>query len=104
MLAFVEKLLADLHFREQGRAIQCASIPGLLVFARLLQVGAIARTIERDLALFATALRTDSSVDGGPKPLLFPEVADRTAHRLIISCRLGDRFSAPLVEQSCPSR
>jgi len=43
MLALVEKLLADLHFREQGRAIQCASFPRLLVFARLLQIGAIAR-------------------------------------------------------------
>jgi hypothetical protein len=74
------------------------------MFASLLQIGTIARTVERNLALFTAALRADSSVDSGTKAFLFPEIADRTAHRLIISCQLDGRFSAPLVEQSCRSR
>ena len=47
------------------------------MFARLLQIWAIARTIERNLALLAAALCTDSSVDGGTKALLFPEIAPK---------------------------
>src|SRR5271165_4179163 len=45
---------------------------------RLLQVRAVAGTIERDFALLPAALRTDASVNGRTKALLLADFADGT--------------------------
>jgi len=77
-----------------------ASVVSLFVFARLLQIRAIARTIERHLALFAAALRADSSVDSGTKTLLFSEITYRTAHCLDYFMPDSMAPCAPFMEQS----
>ena len=58
------------------------------MLARLLQIDAVARAIERDLALLAAALRTDASVDGGAEAFFFAGVADGTGHLTLIMARL----------------
>src|SRR5882672_2900953 len=86
VLTLVEKLLGNLDFGKQGRAIQFAYVTGILVFTRLLQIGAIAGTIERHLALFAATLGADTPVHGWTEALFFSDVADGAAHWSIISC------------------
>ena len=46
---------------------------------RLLQVNALTGTVESDLAIFAAALRTNASVDGGAKALFLSLFTDGTA-------------------------
>ena len=50
--------------------------PRLLMLPGLLQIRAVAGTIERHLALFAAALRTNPSMDRGAEAFLFSNVAD----------------------------
>jgi hypothetical protein len=87
VLALIKKLLGNLDFGKQGRAIEFADIAGLLVFTRLLQIRAVTGTVERNLALFAAALGADPPVDGRTKALFLPDVADGAAHWSIISCQ-----------------
>jgi hypothetical protein len=93
MLAFIEELLADLHFRKQ-RVVIGFKVVGLLVLSRLLKIRAVARTVECDFALFAAALGANASVDRGTKAFFLPEIADCAAHRWIISRH--ERFNARL--------
>jgi len=46
----------------------------------LLQVNALARTVERDFALFTAALGTDASVNRGAEALFFSGLTDDTTH------------------------
>src|SRR5215470_16199588 len=49
------------------------------MLARLLQIGAVARAIERHFPLFAAALRADAPMNCGAKAFLFPDFTDNTA-------------------------
>ena len=49
------------------------------MFASLLQVGTIQRTIERDFTLFPATLRANSPVYGGTETLFFPDFTDGAA-------------------------
>src|SRR5580704_3608863 len=68
VFALVGELIGNLNLQKQ----RCRIKPGarLLVLSRLLQIGAVARTIERHLALLAATLRADASVDGGTEAFL----------------------------------
>jgi hypothetical protein len=66
-------------FEKIGR-IQVPHIARFLVLASLLQIHAVTGTIERHLALLATALRTNAAVDGWTKAFLLTFSADRTTH------------------------
>ena len=55
--------------------------PRLFVLACLVKIGAVARTIERDLALLTAALRADSSVHRRAESLLLTLFANGTTHR-----------------------
>ena len=57
------------------------------MLARLLQVNAFARAIERDLALLAAALRTDPSMHGWTEALLLTLFANGTAQSATFSAR-----------------
>ena len=61
----------------------------------LLKIDAVARAVERDLALLAAALRADASVDGGTEALFLALVADGTGHPSLIMARsvVGRRSS-----------
>jgi hypothetical protein len=52
------------------------------VFAGLLQVNAIAGAVERDLALFAAALRADAVMNSRAKALFFSGFAEAAGHLL----------------------
>src|SRR6266852_4344985 len=51
----------------------------LLMLSRLLKIRTVAGAIERHLALLATALRADASMDRGTEALLFANLADGAA-------------------------
>src|ERR1700686_2451288 len=76
----VKKLLADFHLREQRCLVQILQGTRPFMFPRLLQVNTTAGTVERNLALFATTLRADPSMDRGTKAFLFSLFADCTRH------------------------
>src|SRR6476659_4462777 len=63
------------------------------MLTRLLEIDAVARAVERDLALLATALRADTPVDSGAEALFFALVADGTGHPSLIMARLGRSFA-----------
>jgi len=54
----------------------------LFVLARLSQIGTVAGTVERHLSLLTATLRTNASVHGGAKALLFSDFADCTTQNL----------------------
>ena len=82
MFVLVKKLVFDLHLHEQIGRVQVPHAARLLMLARLLQIDAVTGTVERHLALFATALRTDASMDRRAEALLLTFFANRTAHEL----------------------
>ena len=82
MFVLVKKLVFDLHLHEEIGRVQVGHAARLLMLASLLQIDAVAGTVERHLALLATALRTDASVDGRAEALLLTLFANRTAHRM----------------------
>jgi hypothetical protein len=51
------------------------------VRAGLLQVYALARTIERHFTLLTATLRTNTSVNREAEPLFFSSLADGTTHK-----------------------
>src|SRR5580658_2953621 len=85
--ALVEKLLGNLNFGKQSLAILLARPPVLRrrALTRLLsclqKIRTVARAVERHLALLAATLRTDFSVYGRAKPLLFSFFTDRAMQR-----------------------
>ena len=82
MFVLVKKLVFDFHLDEQVGRVQVRQAARLFMLARLLQIHAVAGTIERHLALLATALRTDAAVDGRAEALLLTFFANRTAHEM----------------------
>jgi hypothetical protein len=75
----VDELLGNLHFEEQRLAVELVRGTRLLVFPRLLQIGAVAGTIERDLALLAAALGANAAVYGRTEALFLANPANRAA-------------------------
>src|SRR5579862_220435 len=55
------------------------------MFARLLQIHAITRTIERYFPLLAATLRTNPSMHGRAKAFFLAFFADRTTHKIQFS-------------------
>jgi hypothetical protein len=81
VLAFVEKLVTDLHLGKESVTVKVVVVD-FLVLPSLLQIRAIAGAVECDLPLFAAALGTDASVHSGTKSLFLPKIADGATHRL----------------------
>jgi hypothetical protein len=80
----IGELLRNLNLQEQRRAVELVGGTRLLMFPRLLQIRAVARTIERYFALLATTLRANASVDGGTEAFLFANVADRATQIAVL--------------------
>src|SRR5438876_11755293 len=78
MLLLIEKLITDFEFGEHCVLVQLIYGAQRFVRPRLLQINAFGWTVQRHLALFAAALRADTSVDRGAEALLFASFADRT--------------------------
>jgi hypothetical protein len=72
-------LISDFNFGEKRGLVEFLNRVRLLVLARLLQIDAVARTIERHLALLAATLRADAPVHRRAKALLFALLANGTA-------------------------
>jgi uncharacterized membrane protein len=51
------------------------------MLARLLQVGALRGTVERDLALFAATLSADALVEGRTEAFFLAKIADGTVQK-----------------------
>src|SRR5579863_7437276 len=96
MLMFVEKLVTDLDLRKQRCLVQIRYCARLLVLPRLLQIHAVARAIERDLALLTAALRADAAMHRWAEALLFTFFADRTTHNWVPVRFIIPRSRAPL--------
>jgi hypothetical protein len=62
------------------------------MLARLLQIRTVARAVERDFSLLAAALRADSPVNGGAKPLFFPDLTNGATHEINSPLSLCHRF------------
>jgi hypothetical protein len=77
MLALVGELLRNLNLQEQRRAVELVCRTRLFMLSGLLQIGAVAGAIERDLALLAATLRADAAVDGGTEAFFLTNFADR---------------------------
>jgi len=108
VLLLVQKRLADLDVRKERALVKTFDPARLFVLARLLQIDAVARAIERDLALLAAALRTDASVNRGAEALFFAEIADGAGQVLapdfIMACVSGVRLQASGVSKSHGAR
>src|SRR5712671_6075622 len=76
MLALIQILVRDLNLQKQGRGIYLVRRTRLFVLTCLLQVRAIARTIQGHFSLLATTLRADSAMDGRTKALLLADLAN----------------------------
>ena len=79
MLLLVEKLLANLDFREECTLVQFLDRTRLLVLTRLLKIDTLAWAVERYFALLAATLRADASVNCRTEALFLAFVANRTA-------------------------
>src|SRR5437899_5348665 len=79
MFALVNELLRNLHLQKQCGRIDLVRGARLLMLPGLLQVGTVAGTVERHLALFAATLRADAPMHRGTKPLLLANLADGAA-------------------------
>src|SRR5439155_10246384 len=79
VLLLIKKLIADFNFGKQRCLIELFNGTRLLMLARLLQINAFARTVQRNLALLAAALRTDPTMYGWTEALLFALFANSTA-------------------------
>src|SRR5262252_408664 len=79
VFVLVDELLADFNRRQERLAIQFTCFARLLVPSRLLQIRAIARAVESDLALLAAALGTNAAMNGRTEALFFSYPADGTA-------------------------
>ena len=89
MFALVGELFGNLNLKEQRRGIELVCGTRLLVLARLLQIGAVAGTIQRHLALLAAALRADAAVHGWTEALLLANLANRAAQgRFLLSASI----------------
>jgi hypothetical protein len=78
-------LLANFNFWKKCALVQLLDWTRLFMFARLLQVNAVARAIEPDLALLAAALRANAPVNRRTKSPFFAFVADCTSQNSGIS-------------------
>src|SRR5580704_9649835 len=76
----VHKLVADLDLQKKSNGIEAVVGSGFLVLASLLQVRAVAGAVERNLALFAAALRADAAMHGRAKTLLLSDLANGAGH------------------------
>src|SRR5258706_3641724 len=87
MLALVGELLRNLNLQEQRCRVELVRRTRLLVFSGLLQIRAVAGTIQCHLALIATALRTNAAVDGGAETFFLAKLADRAAQTRFLLCK-----------------
>ena len=78
MFALVGELIRNFNLQKQRSPVELLCGTRLFMFPRLLQIGAIAGTIEGYFALLAAALGADASVNGGTEALLFANFADGT--------------------------
>src|SRR6266853_456888 len=76
MLALIQILVRDLNLQKQGCGVYLVRRTRLFVLTCLLQVRAIARTIQGHFSLLATTLRADSAMDGRTKALLLTDLAN----------------------------
>src|ERR1700690_545592 len=77
---FVEKLVGDLDCRKQESLVHVSEGSRPFMRPRLLQVDAIAWTVECDFALLAATLRAYAAMDGGTEPFLMTFLADGATH------------------------
>ena len=94
MFVFVEKLLRDFHLRKKRGLVQIAYLARFFMLARLPQITAIAGTVNRHLALFATALWTNASVEGGTEPLFLTSFTDGATQCVRISLAIIPRSAS----------
>ncbi len=85
VLVLVHELVADFDVEKKSGRVELVGGARLFVLASLKQVGAVAGTIECDLALLAATLRADAGVDGGAESFFFADVADGTGHESIMA-------------------
>src|ERR1700730_3460602 len=78
MLALIQILVRDINLQKQGRGVYFARCARLFMLACLLEVWAIARTVQGYFSLFAAALRANSAMDGRTKALFFTDLANGT--------------------------
>jgi hypothetical protein len=80
MFALVKKLVADFYLQKDIRRVHIGHATRLLMLPSLLQVYAVAGTVERHFALLATALRANATMDSRTEAFLLALSANRTAH------------------------
>ncbi len=95
MLVLVEELVGEFDLQEQGGRVQIIGGARLFVLPGLLEIGAVAWTIERHFALFAAALRADAAMHGGTEALFLTNFADGTTHDDAPGFHYGIRRSFP---------
>src|SRR5271168_55229 len=96
MLPLVSKLLRNLNLQEQRRAVELVRRTRLFVLSCLLQIGAVAGTIERHLALLTATLGADAAVHGGTETFLLASLADRAAQIEFSCLNIWHRMTANL--------
>jgi hypothetical protein len=79
MFFLVHELIRNLDLQKQSGGVDLVRGARVLVFTGLAKIGAIARTIERDFALLAAALRTNAPVNRRAKTLFFANFTDRAS-------------------------
>src|SRR5580704_8553603 len=102
MLALIGKLLGNFNLQKQRCGVKFIRGARLLMFARLLQIRTVARTIERHLALLATALRTNAPVYCGAEAFFLASLADRATQIVSSPVRIGTSIIAPEADNAPP--
>src|SRR5215472_5962311 len=91
VLPLVHELIRDLDLQEQCGGIDLVGRTRFFVLPRLLQIGALAGTVERDFTLLAATLRANPPVDSGTESFLLADLADGAAQSCLLTTIMTDR-------------
>ena len=97
MFFFVHELVRDFHLKKQSGRIDLVRRSRPLMLPRLQKIGAIARTVERDFALFAATLRADPPVNSGAKSFLLADFTNSAAQSELLASIMSSRLTIRLL-------
>jgi hypothetical protein len=94
MLTLVRELIGHFDIQEKSRRVDLVGWARLFMFAGLEKIGTIAGAIERHFPLFAAALRANTPMNSGAKPLFLADFANRATQfrRLLFTLLHSSRF------------
>ncbi len=93
VFTLIDELIGELHLKEEICRVDFVRGTRLFMLARLKKIRAVARTVERDLALLSATLRANASVHRRTETLFFSDGTDRTSHGIVSSALCHEEFA-----------